>query len=190
MYQADPDPYCYPGSDIQKNKANLRNQNALDNFETAMTFARAQEPLPAGRFSVSHYYKIHHHLFQDVYKWAGKPRKVRLEKGGSHFCYPENIKREMTRIFTELKEQKFLLGLSGEEFAAKSAHFLTELNAVHPFREGNGRAQNSFFVMLGISAGHAVDLDRLNPQEMLAAMIASFQGNEEPLAAILHELVR
>ena len=58
MYQAEPDPYCYPGSTILKNKADLKDEGALEEFESAMTFARASEPLPAGRFSVSHYRAI------------------------------------------------------------------------------------------------------------------------------------
>lgn len=39
MYQADPDPYCYPDSSVLKNKADLPTQDALDEFETAMTLA-------------------------------------------------------------------------------------------------------------------------------------------------------
>jgi cell filamentation protein len=67
MYQAETDPYCYPNSSVLKNKAGLTNQAALEEYETAMTFARSLEPLPPGRFSVSHYRAVHHHLFQDVY---------------------------------------------------------------------------------------------------------------------------
>jgi len=96
MYQAEPDPYCYPGSTILKNKADLRDEGALEEFESAMTFARAAEPLPAGRFSVSHYRAIHRHLFQDVYSWAGRFRTVRLTKGRSTFCYPEHVAREIS----------------------------------------------------------------------------------------------
>ena len=37
MYEADPDPYCYRGTTILKNKAGLVEQVRLDEFETAMT---------------------------------------------------------------------------------------------------------------------------------------------------------
>jgi len=99
MYQAQPDPYCYPGTNILRNKAGLTSADALEQFETAMTFARSEEPLPAGRLSGTQYRAIHHHLFQDVYDWAGRFRTVRLAKGASPFCYPENIGREMRRLF-------------------------------------------------------------------------------------------
>lgn len=72
MYDAGADPYCYPGTTVLKNKPDLRAQAALDAFETASTAQRADEPLPSGRLSVTHYRALHHHLFQDVYAWAGK----------------------------------------------------------------------------------------------------------------------
>jgi cell filamentation protein len=59
----------------------------LAEFEAVSTVQRADEPLPVGRLSVRHYRAIHHHLFQDVYAWAGKFRTVRLGKERSAFCY-------------------------------------------------------------------------------------------------------
>ena len=51
MYQADSDPYCYRDSDVLKNKADHTTADALEAFETAMTFARSEELLPNGRLS-------------------------------------------------------------------------------------------------------------------------------------------
>lgn len=81
-------------------------------------------------------------------------------------------------------------GLQAEKFSHKAAHFLAELNAVHAFREGNGRSQLSCFALLAHNAGHTLNLDRLDPREMLAAMIASFDGDERKLAAVILELIR
>lgn len=189
MYEAEPDPYCYPGSSVLKNKAGLTDPAALEAFETAMTFARSEEALPSGRFSVRHYKAIHHHLFQDVYDWAGKYRTVRLAKGKSMFCYPDHIAREMTRVFSDLKSQAYLRARSRRDFARAAAHFLAELNAIHPFREGNGRTQFTFLALLADQAGHPLDLDKLNPETALAAMIESFRGNEKPLAAVITKLL-
>ena len=189
MYQADPDPYCYPDSSVLKNKADLTTQDALDEFETAMTFARAEEPLPRGRLSASHYRAIHHHLFQDVYAWAGKDRTVRLSKGDSTFCYPEHIGAEMKRVFSWLRQEDFLRRESRADFAQNAAYLLAELNAIHPFREGNGRTQLTFLALLADQAGHSLDLDKLDPEATLAAMIKSFKGNEKPLKAIITKLL-
>lgn len=64
------------------------------------------------------------------------------------FCYPENIESEAKKLFTQLEQANFLRDFSLREFAQKSAHFLAELNAIHAFREGNGRTQLSFFLLL------------------------------------------
>ena len=189
MYKAELDPYCYPGTDVLKNKGGLTTADALEAFETAMTFARSEESLPRGRFSARHYRRIHHHLFQDVYGWAGKYRTVRLTKGASTFCYPENIASEMQRLFSSLQEQQVLKSLTPQIFAETAAHFLAELNAIHPFREGNGRAQFTYIAMLAGHAGHPMDLDKLEPDRWLAAMIRSFNGDKLPLVRVLASLI-
>lgn len=152
MYASVADPYCYPDSTVLINKLGFRDQARLDAFEAEITAQRAIEPLPAGR--LSYYRAIHRHLFQDVYAWAGKVRRVRISKEGSAFCYPEHIEREMQRLFAELRKQRLLRGLKAGEFAAQAAHVLAELNAIHPFREGNGRTQLSFLKVLAEEAGH------------------------------------
>ena len=190
LYRAEPDPYCYEGSEILKNKAGLTDSAALKQFETAMTFARAHEPLPRGRFSVSHYRAVHRHLFQDVYRWAGAFRTVRLSKGGNVFCYPEHISDTMSRLFAELKRKRYLRDLSQKEFAADAAHFLSELNAIHPFREGNGRTQLTFLALLADRAGHPLHLESMDSEEALRAMIRSFAGDEKSLVRLIEKLVR
>lgn len=97
MYEAIDDPYCYPGTTVLKNKLGLRKQSALDKFEAEISLERSSVPLPTGKLTYQHYCAIHRHLFQDVYTWAGKPRTVRISKGGSMFCYPESINREIWR---------------------------------------------------------------------------------------------
>ena len=181
MYDAVADPYCYPGTTVLKNLLDIRDQNTLDELEAAFTTQRADEPLPAGHLSVAHYAAIHHHLFQDLYTWAGKFRTVRIAKDENAFCYPENIAREMKELFANLKCERFLGSLSHEHFAVKAAAFLSTLNAIHPFREGNGRTQTAFLALLAERAGHPLDLDRLVPEEFFTAMVASFKGADRLL---------
>lgn len=189
LYEAPEDPYCYPGTTVLKNLAGIRDPARLEAFELDMTSQRATEPLPAGRLSWRHYRMIHHHLFQDVYAWAGQLRRVRIAKDGSMFAYPEHIGREARRLFAELRDRRHLRNLSRQEFAHEAAHFLAELNAIHPFREGNGRTQLTFLMLLADHAGHPLDLERLDPGAMLAAMIASFREGAAPLTEVLEELL-
>ena len=124
-----------------------------------------------------------------MYEWAGKFRTVRISKGGSAFCYPEYIEQEMQELFDDLKHQNYLRELSADEFATRAAHFLATLNAIHPFREGNGRAQTSFLLFLADRAGHSLNLDKLVPERFMEAMIASFEKDEQQLAVELKLLV-
>ena len=172
-----------------KNRLGLRHQDDLSAFEAVSVALRAEEPLPAGRFSPTHYRAIHRHLFQDVYPWAGRYRTVRMAKDRSPFCYPEYIAAEMDALFAKLRAAEALRGLDPAAFAEEAATFLTALNAIHPFREGNGRTQLTFTTLLAARAGHPLDLTRLEPETFLRAMIASFFGDEAPLRDHIHRLV-
>jgi cell filamentation protein len=161
----------------------LRDPEALALYEAISVNERSTEPLPAGRFSKSHFKAVHRHLFQDVYGWAGEVRKCRLSKGYSHFCYHEHIEAALSKLFDELRAEGFLKGLDAALFADRLAHYLSELNAIHAFREGNGRAQMSFVTSLAASAGHILDIGRLDARRFMEAMILAFNGREEALAA-------
>ncbi|MBR0693750.1 Fic family protein [Bradyrhizobium lablabi] len=189
MYDAVEDPYTYENSTVLMNKLGLQSQAELDAFETEISSARAEEPLPDGTLDFAHYKAIHHHLFQDVYEWAGQVRTVRISKGGNPFCFPENIEGQAAKLFDDLKMDNYLRRLDTARFSIKAAHFLAELNAIHAFREGNGRSQLTFFALLADRAAHPLNLDRLEPKAMLAAMIASFNGDEHALSEVIEGLV-
>ncbi len=188
-YRSIDDPYCYAGTAVLKNIPGLRTAAALTEFEAISVAQRSSEPLPSGRLSVTHYRAVHRHLFGDVYRWAGGYRQTRISKGRSVFCYPENIDRQMRHLFGWLERKGRLRDLPADEFLIGSAFFLAELNAIHPFREGNGRTQMVFATLLSVQAGYPFDLARLRPRKFLAAMIASFQGDQAALQAELHRLI-
>lgn len=190
-YDSIEDPLCYPGTHVLKNKADLTNQDELDQFEQLMFLIRAEEPLPAGALDYAHYRAIHHHFFQDVYQWAGQTRQIRTGKGGNWFCYPEFIDAEMDRIFRELQDEGHLVNCgSVEEFAARAAHYIAEINAVHPFREGNGRCQLTLLNILMQVAGLEMIEDNIDEAAFMKAMIDSFRGDEAPLAAAIVRMTR
>jgi cell filamentation protein len=56
-----------------------------------------------------------------------------------------------------------LRGLTREQFAARAAEHMCELNTIHPFLDGNGRTQRAFLEMLAKQAGHDIDLARIDP---------------------------
>lgn len=183
-YAAETDPLCYPGTTVLKNLLGIEDQALLDEIEHALFMIRAEEPFPAGAFDLDHYLALHRHLFQDVYAWAGELRTIRIGKDGNWFCYPE-----LRRVFAEL-DATALDRMTINSFATHIAHFLAELNAVHPFRDGNGRTQLSFAAMLAEPAGFRFDETQLHPNRIMQAMIESFSGDESLLAALVRDLVR
>lgn len=189
-YDAFDDPYCYKGTDTLKNKLGIRDAATLESFELEMTTLRAKEPLPTGSFDPRHYRRVHHHLFQDIYPWAGKYRTVRTSKGGNPFCFPENIASAMDKLFKELADSTAFTTDDPDQFVGDIAHFLAELNAAHPFREGNGRSQLSFIDMIGAHVGFNFAFERVKRDTFLPAMIASYAGDLGPLKQELAGLLR
>jgi cell filamentation protein len=183
VYGSIKDPYCYKRSAVLKNKLSIRVQSELNEAERRLTSLRFEQPLPHGKFDVSHYCSIHQYLFQDIFAWAGQFRTIRISKGNSMFCYPEFIATEMENLFAQLHSSILGATIDRRGFAIKAANFLSDLNAIHPFREGNGRTQLAFLTVLSEQAGHPLNLKTFNPERLLTAMIASFDGDAEDLAA-------
>lgn len=168
----------------------MSDQDELDQFEQLMFLSRSEEALPDGALDYDHYKRIDHHFFQDVYGWAGKPREIRTAKGGNWFCFPEYIDAEMHRIFARLADEDHLTSASEpERFAVRAAHYLAEINAVHPFREGNGRCQLTLLDLLLSNAGFEMNEDRIDPRAFMEAMITSFHGDNGPLAQMIRVLI-
>jgi cell filamentation protein len=81
------------------------------------------------------------------------------------------------------------IGDREDVFIRSVAEFLSDLNAIHPFREGNGRSQLAFLHLLALRAGHPLEIARIKPEPFLAAMIRSFGGDIKPLSEQLTELL-
>lgn len=186
-YQTVDDPACYPETDVLINLADLRDAQALAEFEIVQVGLRSLHLPPLGGFGPEDYRALHRHLFGDVYAWAGEYRTIRTGKGGNWFAYPEYIAPEMVRLFSRLDDAVFLPGGDADAFIVAVADFLSDLNAIHPFREGNGRTQLTFVRQLGLRAGHLFRSEAVEADEFLTAMIESFHGQTE---ALIDELER
>lgn len=186
------DTYCYPGSSVLRNTAGLTDQASLDAFEADITAARllelSQHP-PAGTFDLEHLRKIHRAIFRDVYDWAGELRTVDISRGENRFANVRQITPYAQSVFAALAKERFLRGLQPSKFSVRLAHYLSEINALHPFREGNGRVQRAFAAQLAAQAGYAIDYDGLSQEEMYSAMAAAFTGDEQPLTLLLRNRI-
>ncbi len=185
------DDYVYPGTNVLRNKADIRDQAALDAFEADATAVRMlelwEQPI-AGRFDFAHLCAMHHHLFQDVYAWAGEVRTVDISREGSRFANTSRIESYLGGELNKLPAENWLRGLPPAPFVARLAYYMGEINATHPFREGNGRTQRAFCALLAEQAGYFIDFESVDQAQMYGVMIASFQGNAKPLEALLMEI--
>jgi cell filamentation protein len=177
----DDDPDCYPGTSVLINIRDLRDQIELNSYEVEAVGRRSLEPPPPGNFDPAHYRALHRHLFQDVYAWAGEYRTRRTSKGGNVFCYPEWIDQEVAKLFKTLDGEAFVPGADVEAFVKAAADFLGELNAIHPFRDGNGRSQLYFLRLLGLRAGHPFRSEAVERDAFLHAIIESYHGRLDAL---------
>lgn len=62
----------------------------------------------------------------------------------------------------ELKNENYLKGLNKEELAKRLAYYLSELNVLHPFREGNGRTTREFIRQLALKNGYKLNLKKVS----------------------------
>jgi cell filamentation protein len=185
------DDYVYPGTTVLRNKADIQDQAALDAFEADATAVRMLELLDqpiAGRFDFEHLCAIHRHLFQDVYAWAGDIRTVDISRDTSRFANAALIQSYLGGVLSKLPAERGLRGLPPEAFVARLAHYMGEINATHPFREGNGRTQRVFCGLLAEQAGYFIDFESVDQAQMYRVMIASFNGDAKPLEALLHNI--
>ena len=184
--------YCFPHSNVLKNKFNIHDEEEVKDVERQITAVRAAQILRdpiKGSFDTEHLKAIHKHLFQDLYSWAGEFRKVNISKGNP-FCLFEYIPEQLNNLFNELKSEAYLSLLNQDDLSRRLAYYLGELNAIHPFREGNGRTQRIFIMELALKNGYILDLSKVDQKEMLRASIQSYDLNYGPMIKIIKESLK
>ncbi|MBR0488338.1 Fic family protein [Candidatus Saccharibacteria bacterium] len=181
------DPYCYPGTRVLRNKLNIADPDELYDAERDLATLRNLElmhKLIEGTFDFTYLCKIHKYLFQDIYDWAGEVRTVDIAKSNL-FCRYFFIQSEADRIFMELSSERYLQSLPVDDFPARLAYYFAEINALHPFREGNGRTQREFIRQLAFQNGYLLFYSGITKDEMISASIESFKRNYAPLEHLL-----
>ncbi len=168
--------YCYPDSDVLKNKLNITDKNKLFEAEkelTAIRLRELQETPIKGKFDFKHLKAIHKYIFQDIYDWAGKERTVEIGKGNL-FCTTSCIQSYAVSVFNKYYSQCFSSKDNYDDFIRVFADNYGDLNALHPFREGNGRTQREFARIICMECGYDFNLSFTTHSEMLEASKLSF----------------
>lgn len=178
-YGVSRDHYCYPDSDTLKNQLNIQDGDELHEAETAFAEYRyinyVSHLSTLEQFDVEHFRALHWVLFQDVYSWAGKYRDVDISKGTTRFCNCLYIEKELNRQLARIPQLRNCIDRAA--FVHLIADIFCEINIVHPFREGNGRATRFFFEELVFVAGYELDWPEVSKDHWLEANIQGYHGN-------------
>ncbi len=137
---------------------------------------------------------IHKQLFKGVYDWAGQIRTVDIKKkagSAEFFLIVAKISVATNYVFTEMAKEKYLQGLTKEEFVKRLSYFYDQLNYIHPFREGNGRAQRVFWGRVAKDAGYEIDWSLIVGDENdQASRIAAEQMDLSKLESMFTKIIR
>lgn len=189
-YEESDNKYCYPGTNILINKLNIKNQKELEYAERELTALRIYDlemhPVK-GNFDLKHLQAIHRYIFQDLYDWAGEIRQVDISKGNL-FCKFQFIKGYGDDIFKKLQKEKYLLNLPKEMFCERLAYYFSEINALHPFREGNGRTQREFIKTLSYAAGYEINYASVTEEEMIEVSHKAFHCDYSGIENLLRRI--
>jgi cell filamentation protein len=185
------DPYLDAASGVLRNRLGITDPQRLRRVEAGLSAAALAElglrSLPGG-YDLAHLQAFHREIFGEVYPWASEIRVVAIAKSDL-FCLPQHIEAYAAKVFGALAGERYLRGLASDEFVDRLTHYFAEVNAIHPFREGNGRTQRAFFGQLSREAGWPIDWSDLDADANTAASMASLRGDNGRLRQLLDALV-
>lgn len=187
LYENRNSKYCYNGSNVLINKLDIHDSQKLQIYEAKITAAKLlalRRKGIIGNFDIEHLNKIHHYLFEDIYPFAGKFRTENIAKGVFRFAEFEYIEPELEKLLNKLKNENYLAGLDKHQLSDKLAYYLSELNVLHPYREGNGRTIREFIRELALKNKYKLNLSKVEPQKFLNACIKSIVDTTDLTALI------
>ena len=138
--------FTIPGTGVLRNKLGITDSAALLKATTDSTVLRLAElhasPIRGG-FDSAHLQAIHHHLYQDLYDWAGELRSI-----DAHNVPASQVEKSIDSVLDRLSRENHLKGLSAEEWAGSASAYLYDLGTIQPFLAGNEVALQEFAVEL------------------------------------------
>lgn len=138
--------FTIPGTGVLRNKLGITDSAALLKATTDSTVLRLAElhasPIRGG-FDTAHLQAIHHHLYQDLYDWAGELRSIDANNVSA-----SQVEKSLNSVLDRLARENHLKGLSAEEWTRSASAYLYDLRTVQPFLAGNTNTLQEFAVEL------------------------------------------
>ncbi|MFI8372600.1 Fic/DOC family protein [Pseudomonas helleri] len=189
-YGVGQDSYCYPGWTVLCNKLDIRDDSTLNDVEQMLSaVAAATLEFSPPPYNLASLQKIHRTLFFDLYDCAGELRTVGISKQDTRFCQPDYMEKEAGKIFKGMASANWFEGMSRSDLIVAVADAYSDLNVVHPFREGNGRTQRILFEHLVMNAGFEISWWGVENDEWLYANIAAYNCVLEPLQQVFDRCI-
>lgn len=174
--------YCYLGTDVLRNKLNIHDKDTLSEAERSISVEddgagrkTNQRPLRSGSPQGNPQGPFRGHL-----RLGRELRTVDISKG-TMFCKCEYIKDNVIKLLKQLKDENYLLELDLDSMVSRLSYYLCEINAIHPFREGNGRTQRLFVKQLALDADYHLDFTGITDEEMIVASVRGFVLDYSPM---------
>jgi cell filamentation protein len=185
----DPDyTYTDPKTGILRNITNITDKEILLFAESGAVTKRIKElhENPIKIKGIESLFIIHKYLFQDIYAWAGNKRKVEISKDGKQFFPTTHFENAFHFIDNLIIDYKKIPKNNKLQLAEKLAEILDTVNYLHPFREGNGRAQREFIRLLALEKGLRLNL---NPPDNKRIYDLYMQGTINSDVKVLTDLI-
>jgi cell filamentation protein len=185
------DPYLNTRTGVLRNRLGIADADRLRAVESGLTLAAIADlgsRVLSGAYDLGHLCSFHREIFGDIYEWAGEIRTVGIART-EPFCLPQHIEAYAAQVFTQLAKEQHLRGLRRDLFVDRLTHYYAEVNALHPFREGNGRTQRAFFRQLSREAGWPVGWAGLDPDANEQASRDALRGDSSNPRGLLDRLV-
>ena len=185
--------YIDPKTGILRNLANITDSDALQFFESVTVTKRIQELYenPIEIKGIENLFEIHKHLFQDVYSWAGEKRKVEISKEGKQFFPTIHFDNAFRFIDSLIVDYKKISKNEKQQIANKLAEILDSINYLHPFREGNGRAQREFLRLLALEKNLTLNLNPPNNKNIYEEyMLGTINSDIKTLTKLIIKLIK
>ena len=187
-YDSLEDPHVYPGTRILRNKFGIKHQDLLSELESQITDSKfvkskqSDDDIPTGNFDLKHLQAVHKYLFGELYDWAGEIRQQGfISKGQSVFCFAPMIESYARGIFSKMQRENFA-EMDVKQCACKLAYYLSEVNALHPFR-----STRLFFQIFANEHGWNLSFEKISHVALVDAMIESMNGSLVPLSELLEK---
>lgn len=185
------DPYVYEGTNVLKNKLDIKDEATLEKAESDFVGLAANK-LRHSDFVIENIQdglKIHKIMFSNLYDWAGLPRTIDIFKGESllggrsiDYVYASYIDKALSDLNKEFQEVDWDT-LDPKERIEKICYFVTEFWHIHPFREGNTRTSAMLLYFLIKKANLHVNIDFLSKNGKYfrnALALNSLYSNSKP----------